>query len=130
MKQKLPEETKADGDEEKDRKETEKERIRLALAYFLEIGDYQKVQETLEPVLQTSRTAEELSAVAEAFLSPDTFAEEETETTQKDAETSWEAWKHHLEQLEELASEGGWNEEEEGGILEMPDPGISAVRQR
>ena len=51
--------------------------------------------------------------MAEAFLSPDTFAEEETETTQKDAETSWEAWKHHLEQLEELASEGGWNEEEE-----------------
>lgn len=106
-------EIKADGDKEKDRKETEKERIRLALAYFLEIGDYQKVQETLEPVLQTSRTAEELSAVAEAFLSPDTFAEEETETTQKDTETSWEAWKHHLEQLEELASEGGWNEEEE-----------------
>ena len=106
-------EIKADGDEEKDRKETEKERIRLALAYFLEIGDYQKVQETLEPVLQTSRTAEELSAVAEAFLSPDTFAEEETETTQKDTETSWEAWKHHLEQLEELAAEGGWNEEEE-----------------
>ena len=51
--------------------------------------------------------------MAEAFLSPDTFAEEETETTQKDTETSWEAWKHHLEQLEELASEGGWNEEEE-----------------
>ena len=119
-------EIKADGDKEKDRKETEKERIRLALAYFLEIGDYQKVQETLEPVLQTSRTAEELSAVAEAFLSPTLLRRKRQRQHKRIRKPSgkrgsiiWNSWK-------------SWHRKAAGTRkkrwhLEMPDPGIPAV---
>lgn len=77
------------------------ERIELALAYFLEIEDYQKAADTLEPVRKESEVCEELAAVAGAFLEPEGSGEKSS-------------LEEHLTRLESLVreQEDVWGEQE------------------
>ena len=95
-------------DTEREKEVTEKEisykeeetRMELALAYFLELEDYQKVVDTLKPVGEESEVCAELSAVAKAFLEPE-------DSTGKSSLSD------HLTRLEALAKdqEDTWKEE-------------------
>ena len=56
-----------------------RERVRLALAYFLELKDYGKVLEVLEPVRKEDKEAELLSTLAEYLMTPEEPDGEEKE---------------------------------------------------